>query len=282
MANQTGNTMSGLSSKQKIIGVVAVILLGVVIWQIIGLFTGDNGSASAPVTTTPVKSNSIMSANGPSSMNQAPNAPKMTAPNMTPLPPAAPQQIQAAAMVSSDDKATSEMIKDQEKNQIQYLGSLNKLQNLKVEREIAETSQAIATAKLTTAKAEKDMSDLLTQTTQKQQISLQDYANKLAANPTNALTGMPPTGPATVTVSTTKETAATIPAPEYVVLSVSMLRDKWNAIIGNKGKLYNVSVGDVLPDDNSIVTAINTNGVTLRVHNQSHMLHIMNPIEAGN
>ena len=48
----------------------------------------------------------------------------------------------------------------------------------------------------------------------------------------------------------------------YTVISVSQLQSKWGAVLGYQGSLYNVSLGDVLPDK-SIVLHIDKSGVIL-------------------
>lgn len=263
--------LGGMSTKQKVtIGALAVVVL-IILWQVMGLFGGSKPTA-VPVAKKPA----VMSATAPGmpAGQHAPGVPGTPTPATMPaapgnpavpgnaMPPSAASQPGAMtpevnirqAPVSVENK----LLETQSQTEEKYVGQLNQLQSLKVEREIAETNQAIAAARLATVTAEKSVSDLLTKPSEPTQpeVSVPPGAYSAAlVNP--ALEGtqvVPPQNPP--------------PPPKpmeitYTVVSVSMQLGKWTAVLGYEGKLYSVSVGDVLPEDKSIVRSINKNGVTL-------------------
>ena len=112
-------------------------------------------------------------------------------------------------------------------------------------------NQAIAASKLATVTAEKGISDLLTKPTP-MQVSAGEYASKLAG----------PVRQGESLLGQQMGTAAPVEV-QYTVISVSMQLHKWNAVLGYQGKLYNVSIGDVLPVDGAVVVSISRNGVIL-------------------
>jgi type IV pilus biogenesis protein PilP len=143
-----------------------------------------------------------------------------------------------------------DFLKAQREMQQQYLDSLNELQMLRIKKEIAETNQAIAAAKLATVTAEKNISDVLTQ------------PSPLAiANPVN------PSQPSQPQVQ----------QAQYVVISVAMQNSKWTAVLQYEGKLYSVSVGDVLADGVT-VASIARDGVVLEKNGERVKLSIISSI----
>jgi hypothetical protein len=194
----------------------------------------------------------------PSSMMHAPSAGN----NSQAVQQVTPQAELKQAQVLSDPG----FLQQQQMSEQKYIGKINDLEDLKIQRAIAETNQAIATAKLATVTAEKNISDLLTKPVMPE-VPAGTYANKLA-NPgmqgENAV-GLPPFGSPQQVV-------------QYTVISVSMQLGRWNAVIGSQGKLYNVIVGDVLTPDNSVVVSINKNGVMLRKNGQVRKVSIMSSI----
>lgn len=213
-------------NRQKIILGIVIVVFAILGYIIYGMFAG--GGSSAPESTP-------MTAQAPA----------------TPAPqPAQLLQNTGASAAAPLSEREMALMKLQQETQAKYLAALNELQMLKVEKDIAETTKAIAAAKLETITAQKNMVDLL----QPQQTIAPNYAQGLAggASP-QTVAGQAPTAPTTA------------PATDsYTVISVSHLQGRWNAILGYKGKLLNVSVGDVLPSDGSTVTAISKSGVTLK------------------
>lgn len=229
---------AGMTAKQKgMIGAMIIIVL-VVIWQVMGL-VGSGSSAK------PVSAGSTASKNGTANkMTSTMPTSALTAGNNPTL---QPNELRQAA-VASDTR----FLQLQQMSEQKYIGKLNDLEDLKIQREIAETNQAIATAKLATVTAEKNISDLLTRTAPEASA----YANKLAQLGTNG-----------ANVNANEAPASPVPVAldvGYSIISVSMQLHKWSAIIGYQGKLFNVVVGDVLAPDGSVVVNINKNSVILK------------------
>jgi type IV pilus biogenesis protein PilP len=226
---------TGFNTKQKVMAGVFVVIVIFLIYQVVGMFGGSSDTPKITPQQTAVKP--TMQQAGKTTM------PAMQAGAPTqPMPAAQPQQVQPLkGLVATNDGA----LKKQQEQQQQFLTTVNELQMLKLQRDLAETTQAISAAKLATATAEKNISDLFIK---QGPSSGADYSNKFL-NP--ALPGQPPIQQA--------------PAPAtYVVISVSMQMHHWMAVLGNQGKLYNVSVGDILPVDGWVVESISREGVILR------------------
>ena len=128
-----------------------------------------------------------------------------------------------------------ELVRLQQETQAKYVAALNELQMLKIAREIAQTNQAIAAARLATVTAEKN---------------------------TLLLLSPPPPAYAQGLVTPVSGTPS-MSSPGYTVVSVSQLQNRWNAVLGYQDKLYSVSIGDVLPSDGSTVVSISRSGVVL-------------------
>lgn len=281
MGDNRLNKLAGMPTKQKIMAIVAVLIVAVVIWQVVGLFGG--GSAPAPTIqpATQLSANVSKGTSGVPSSNGSNNSPVMNAtPSM--------QTTTSADDTSKQQSVTDEMIKQQELDQAKYLDEINKLQYLKLEREIAENSQAVASAKLATAKAEKDMSDLLTASNK--QVSLADYANKLADSGAQTEQSTQPTQSAQLAAHPLypglgqlgqPSSPSSSAAPQYVVVSVAMQLGEWSAVIGEGGKLYVVHVGDTLPSDSSVVAAIDSKGVTLSKDKKKHTIDLISSVDTS-
>lgn len=259
MVPENKMNLKSMTTKQKAMAAIIVVILLIVIWQVVGLFKGSN--APAPIPTPPQK----MAAAGPTGAPpSSPTSPSPAMGGMAPpsMPGAMPSedqtQIQPTKVRQSDFLAT------QQEAQKNYLLQLNELQRLKVEKEIEETNQAIAAAKLATATANKNIGDLLAKPVAPTPPP-SSYANQLEG-PTQL--GGGPTSPPPQIVEETP----------YVVISVSMEMNKWSAVIGNKGVLYNVSIGDVLPPDGSIVSDINKGGVILKKGNTKRKVSLVSSI----
>ncbi|GEM_PF-1345204 len=268
---------AGMTTKQKAtIGALVVVVL-IIVWQVMGLFGGGSKTAE-PATNTVITpaAQPTAGANPSPSLNPAtpgqPGAP--VAPH--PVMPVQNNVVQAGIAPLSLEGEIADI---QKKTEQKYIDQINQLQMLRIQREIAETNQAIANARLATVTAERGVTDLLTKpSANSQQIPAGAYANALA-NPT-------PTGialPTEVTTTTTAPVATPPPAPpvmeaQYVVISVSMQLGRWNAVLGNQGKLYNVHVGDVLPLDNSVVASISKSGVVLQKEGKRRKISILSAI----
>ena len=242
------------AQKQKIIiGIIVVVVL-IVLWQFMGL-GGGGGSAPTP-TPTPVAS-APMKVTG--NAMQAPTAP---AANMMATPSAAAPASEIAPPKQEKVAMNAELSKLQQQTQTEYVSSLNKLQMLKLQREIDETKTAIATAELNRMTAEKNIADLIT--------AKQDITPEAAPANTGITTPAPP------------PIQSAAPAPEfpYTVMSVSFEGRKWAAVLGAPGtpsagtpaagttpgttRLFTVGIGDTLPPDSSIVVTIDKQGVTVK------------------
>jgi type IV pilus biogenesis protein PilP len=228
MADDKLQTVSNMTTRQKVtIGILAIIVL-IILWQVIGLFRGSKTSTSA----------------------QTRNA---TSRVVTP-PPAMPQPASLPPKPAPMSQRELELMRLQQETQAKYLAALSELQMLKVTRDIAETNQAIAAAKLATITAQKKTLTELTGPT----VPQSTYASALAGSTPAANEVQPPQPPPPVSIP--QET-------NYTVISVSQLRYRWSAVIGYQGNLYSVNVGDVLPPDGSRVVNINKSGVVLEKNN---------------
>lgn len=254
--------ITGMPARQKAIMAAVVIIFLIVIWQVVGLMGWGSGSSTTTTTTTtttkattnPAMTHSTpMPSNGAAAGTPAPTSP--AAANTNPANPQQPPELKQAQVMNDPQFA-----QQQQMNEQKYIGKINDLEDLKLQRAIAETNQAIATAKLATVTAEKNISDLLTKPAAPE-VPAGTYANKLA-NP-----GMQGEGGNAPAAASTQV--------EYTVISVSMQLGRWSAIIGSQGKLYSVTTGDILTPDNSVVTRINKNGVTLRKNGTSRKVSIM-------
>jgi type IV pilus biogenesis protein PilP len=256
--------------KQKVTLAATVAVVLIVIWQVVGLFGSGSSTPTLP-PATPIAG--AMSANGPAAGNINPTTPGMPAAGaQLPATPANAVQVaqQSAPGVTPKDAPITrdQYLQEQDRVEKKYLKQLNDLEQLKLERQIEETNQAIATAKLATVTAEKSTADLLTKPGANAPPPDNSVYSSQLANPSRS--GQPE-APLPVPVIETPQVA-------YTVISVSMQVNKWSAVIGAQGKLYNVTVGDVLPLDGSVITSINKNGVTLRNDGKSRKISITTAI----
>jgi len=247
--NTSKSSLSTLSTKQKVIGALTVVIFGFIIYEVIGLFSADKSAepAMAPAPQASSAKPKQMSATMPTAPASAPAASA----------PATAQPVTFTSVNAITPSKENIDFQQQQQQQQAYLESINQLQLLKVRREIAETNQAIASARLATETANKNMSDLLTQPTLPQ-VPAGNYAVKLV----NPIAG----APQNLVPSTDSTVQPARPQPvlevPFVVISVSMQFSRWNAVLGYQDKLYSVSIGDTL-FDGSTVAAINKSGVTL-------------------
>lgn len=235
--------------KQKIMIIATVFVMIIVVWQGVKLIGG--GGSSQPAMT-PANANRPATTTG--TMGQQPGAGAAMATAQQPGQPgaaAAPVENQTPKQVAVPMNA--EILKIQQETQAKYINALNELQMLKVQRDIAETKQAITSSILANATAEKSITDLLT----------------VQQMPTQPQYLAPPTAEASA--APTAAPVAPVPMPKlssspeinYGVSSVYFKGDRWVAVLTYQDKAFTVSVGDTLPVDNSVVTAIDKNGVTL-------------------
>ncbi len=231
-----------MTSRQKIIiGVMAVVVL-IIIWQIYGLFGGE--SVPPP---PPVKPIAKMNAEKPTQPGQP-----AASTEVMPKPPGPPELKQATSIVNDPQFNQMQRITEEK-----FVGKLNELEELRIQRQIAETNQAIAAAKLATVTAEKDISDLLTR----------PAPGSAAFAPKTSLDITPGGAPPGVVTETTTPKPPTPPPVEfapYKLISVSMLFNRWAAIMTLQDATFSVGVGDVLPPDGSTVVNINKNSITLK------------------
>lgn len=250
------NMLSQMTSRQKmIIGSMIVVVL-IIIWQVMSLFPG-----TPKTVMTPPPKMAMTGGGGPNANAPMPAGSPSAAP--APAPTAEQALLRQANAVTNDNQ----FIKMQKATEEKYVGKLNELEELKIQRQIAETNQAISAAKLATVTAEKDISDLLTKPTPPP-IPPSAYANQLA-NPTAGSQIIPVSAPPAVKVE---------PIVEYSVISVSMQMDKWSAVLGYEGKLYNVGIGDTLPADGSVVVNINRNSVVLKKDGVTRKVNMVSSI----
>lgn len=233
------STSSTPNVRQKVMAVILVIVILVILWQIIGLFRGE----SKPEAIT---------ASSPTAMKSAPTGPEQSTPQPA-------QLIKAQPMTQRE----LQLLQLQQATEAKYVAALNELQMLKVSREIAETNQAIAAAKLATVTAEKNILNLLS--VQVPQVSQGTYAKNLAG----------PMAPGTPAPTPAPTPITSQPQVSYSVISVTLLQYKWSAVLGAQGNLYNVSVGDILPPDGSKVTSISKSGVILQKDGVSRRISLV-------
>ncbi len=264
MAEGKLQAVTSMSTRQKVTIAVFVVVVLVVLWEVIGLFGG--GTPSAPRTqTTTTTTTEHMTATGPGgAMGGGPISPMQ-------------QQPQSAQLIKQEPMTQREMelMKLQQETQAKYLSAINELQLLKVSKDIAETNQAIAKAKLATIAAEKNIVTLLSPPVP--QVTPAGYAASLVNQGSGAVASAPAQPPAQTPPPSqvTTTTTTTQPAASYTVVSVSQLQYRWNAVLGYQGNLYNVSVGDVLPADGSKVISIDKSGVWLEKNNAKKKISLI-------
>lgn len=229
------DNQTSLTARQKITAGIFLLVVIFLIWQGIGMMKGKTANFS------PAGNTAKMSANSPvNSMRTQPR------PDAAQLP---------KSQVVTDAPVDAEAVKLQQETQTKYISAVDALQLLKVAKEIAETNQAIMTAKLATAKAEKGINDL--------------------ANPTAGLLINPYAKQAAGRGQPGQETPPPPPSTNYSVVSVSLLQYQWSAVISYGGNLYTVKIGDILPADGSKVASIDRSGVTLEKDGEKKKISLM-------
>ena len=229
-------TSRSSNSRQKVTLVIFIIIIAIVAWQVYALFKSDTPAAPPPPPKPAVKA----------------GAPQGTPPQMSgniPPPAQTPPALPKPPVLSSKEL---ELIRLQKQTEERYIAAVNQLQMLKIEREIAETNRSIATARLEAATSEKAMAGLTQSSGYTQNI----------------------TGPSSQPM-VSAETLPSITANNYVVISVSYLQGKWSAVLGSQGKLYQIYIGDVLPDTEIKVVDINKSGVTLKIGEEKRKISLV-------
>lgn len=255
--------MAGMTTKQKVTGIAFLVVVVIIIWQVKGLFSSS--TPPAPVVKPATTMNTATPGSpAPTGMPGAPNMP-------SPMP---PQPLEQARLPEPPTNLDASVLENQKKAEQKYIEQLNQLQMLKVQRDIAETNQAIATAKLATITAEKNVSDILTKP-MVQQFPQGAYGPGMV----NPVAPGTPIVRSTTTTTTPAPVEAPPPVePQFAVVSVSMQQGRWSAVLGYQGKLYNVSIGDVVPVDGSVVVSINRNGVVLSKQGTRKRINIVSSI----
>jgi len=236
--------LANMSTRQKAIAGLMVVIVLIIIWQLIGLFGGGKKTVTTPTNKAmpTVKTPTMTNTPTAGAMSPSPAGGSMQLQQMTPQP-AQLTQTPTAGVTQRE----AELIKMQEETQAKYIAALNELQMLKVARDIAEANQAIMTAKLATVASEKKIIDMLS--------PIAGGVGTPAGYAKNLVSPVPAGAPPAPGISQLEAS--------YTVISVSQLQYKWSAVLGHKGSLYNVHVGDILPQDNSKVVNIDKSGVEL-------------------
>lgn len=148
------------------------------------------------------------------------------------------QQINEPAIIATAEKT---LTAEEQATRQQYLDAVNQLQMLRIKANIAETTKKITADKLETATNEKKIEDLNSS-------SIISSSSSMSALSSFPKADVPP---------------PIIKVIKYRVASVTETKGKWSAIISSHGTLYNVRIGDTLPDDGAKIVAIFKNGVTI-------------------
>ncbi|MBX3708388.1 MAG: hypothetical protein KIT56_01930 [Gammaproteobacteria bacterium] len=230
MKSDKMQALANMTTRQKVIAILMIVIVLIILWQLISMFGGSR--APAPVAPVASSATPTMKPSEPGSM---PPAAIGTIPSQPGVP--KPAEIPQAQPMSERE---AELMRLQQETQAKYIQALNELQMLKVAKDIAITSKDISSAKLAKVVSEKKIIDLL--------------APPPPPSPSDSLIkNIAPVSPM----------AGLDQEVKYTVISVSQLQYRWGAVLGFKGSLFNVHVGDVLPADGSTVVAIGKDGVTL-------------------
>jgi type IV pilus biogenesis protein PilP len=249
MAADKTKGISDMTTRQKAtIGLVVVVVI-FLIWQVMGMFGGSKLETPPPVASaqpskSPFGKPPVPGATTPTAITGgAPGA------STSPSTPQATTAIPAAPVLTQRE---AELLKLQQETEAKYLTALNELQILKIDREIAETNKAIASAKLDMVTAQKNIIELLTAPPS----SRGGMSQQSGPPGQRASAQQAPAAPAAPVAAALKE-------PSYSVVSISQLQYRWTAVLTFQNNLYSVHVGDVVPADGSKVISIDKSGVML-------------------
>lgn len=258
--------LSQVTSRQKIIIVFMILVVLIIVWQVIEIM--GVGSHSAPPAIQPVANKhegSSPDTKIASGSNQV-STPTPGANNVPPSGAANVNVVQPGSIVNDPQFNRMQKITEEK-----YFGKLNELEELRIQRQIAEVNQAIAAAKLATVTAEKNISDLLTGGPGPSPAANQPGKTSADMSPPP---GLPINGPAGEGAHQLTTFVPKVEAVPYSLVSVSLLLNRWTAVISMQNTMFTVGVGDTLPPDGSVVTNINKNSVTLRKDGKSRKLLI--------
>lgn len=240
-----------MNTKQKVtIGVVIVICI-FLIWQVKAMFSSDS---EAEMTAPTAAANGKMPGSSGSAATKGAPAPQQSA---------GPQPGQLMTGSLSREQQM-ELIRLQQETQTRYIAGLNELQLLKLAKDIAQANTDIAVAKLAMINSQKEIIEKLTPKTATPESQIpygQGLVNPRAV--TNAAVENAGGTLANVQALDQGPPGQSSTVSSYLVISVTELMSKWSAVLGVQGKLYNVSTGDTLPADGSVVKSIDRSGVIL-------------------
>jgi hypothetical protein len=171
----------------------------------------------------------------------------------------APQVSERPGVIKKESlpKLSAEATNNTSKSQRNYIDALNKLQMLQVEQKILTTKESISQAKLSIATTEKNLMELNAPPPIPAPIPVATYAKHLV-NPAG-------NQPSFHIIDNSNN--------RYKLLYVANVSGAWQAIIGNQGKLYNVTIGTALPNGSRIATITDTT-VTLENGNTRKTISI--------
>ncbi len=261
--------MTQTTSRQKVIIVVMIIVVLIIIWQIVGLVGGSSPPPAPAIEPAKMDTSKPGEKEMKNTPTQAAAAPSTNGAQKPASGPQVDESLRQASLVNDPQFTRMQRITEEK-----YVGKLNELEELRIQRQIAETNQAIAAAKLATVTAEKDISDLLT----KPSSGSAAFSSQMVKTSVDVTSpSLNPTAP--IEVSAAAATPNIVPAPPqevapYKLMSVSMLFGKWTAVVSLQDTMFSVGVGDVLPPDNSVVTSISKNNITLRKAGKSRKVSI--------
>lgn len=236
-----------MDKKTKVQLGIVVVVVGVAVWAGMSMMGGDDAAQIAEVK-------------------------QQTRPN-TDIPKPAALVTKSGEPVAAPSDRERMLVKMQQDTETKYIATLEQLQLLLVEKDIANANKDISKANEESAK-----SKLTMVTAQKRLVE-----TMAAPKPTTPATvdnagsvGAPPSGGkgAAAGAGSSSNTAEV-----YAVVSVSYTRGKWVAVLSsNTGKLYSVSVGDPLVEDGSTVKSIGRSGVTLEMAGTSRKIPMVSVI----
>jgi len=242
------------SGRQKAITGIVVIIAIVVIWQVIGLFR--KSTPPAPLPTTPVK---------PMGKNPAPAASASATQAHATLTPHATPSTSTSAPPASTSTPTPYENKAQQEMEEKYAAAVNELQMLKITKEIVEANKAIMDAKLATIKTQTGIIEAVKAGTGGGTEPAPQSQAPLPPTPIQPPIYQPaPQQPGLNAPTSAISSIIGASQMNYTVVSVLRSQRKWSAVLSSQGKLYYVSIGDVLSDD-SVVSSIDRTGVTLQL-----------------
>ena len=235
--------LSAMTPRQKATAGLFVIIVLIILWQAKGLFGGGEEAA-------PPASLSTINAGGAISPSASGGA---SPPQLTPQPESLPRS-------SAMSPRELELMRLQQETEAKYITALNELQMLKIERQIADVNKAIMSAKLDTITAQKNIVNLLT--VPQPQVTRSTYTQGLLG-PSTTEEAAAASSLSSAQAAPQQQVSTTNQEVSYTVISVSQIKYKWNAVLGYQGRLYSITVGDVMPLDGSKVVSIDGSGVVL-------------------